>query len=288
MKNVERRRKIRKIVPIAILAGIAVIAAGLVLFALLHKKDKPAPDNEASYSASPTAAQTQPAASAPTETLTEAPSETPEAQKTDTPRAEQPTDTPEAATETPEDTEAPSEEPTLQPTATPDPEVPVRISDESSRALVIIGCGLAFNASGEAEAVVSGSAALEFVNNTDSVLYKVVLLTGGMNVTNVTLDGVPASFDISEGKLTIPFVNELKQGESNEIYFEFSGRCPVKDKLYLFGFWYDTSFTLTVYADSELSLDFDGTDGKLEKSDRGYKYSLEDASVHEAAILFRY
>lgn len=298
VKNVERRRRIRKTVPFVVLGAVLLLVIGAALLLILPKRSRGKEDTsketelplltEAAATAPATLKPVASPTDAPTDTPTEAASEEPTEYPAEAPTAA-PTDTPKP---TDEPTASPTEEPTEEPTGAPDetayPPVPVRISDEMSSVLILIKCRLAFDANGEAMADISGSAAMELVNNTDSVLYSAEFMTGDLKVSSLMLNGVPVLFEEREGSTVVPFVNELKQGASYNVYFEFSARMPVNEAVIVLSFWYDTTFAVTAYVDSELVPKIPNGGAEAVKTESGFRLEIVNASMGELTLLLGY
>lgn len=267
MINVERRRRIRKAVPIAAAVLLSGVAAALILIF----KPFSAVDKETSASPSPTEAPTV----APEETAsitkppapTEAASEAPTAEPDPTPSAE-PTD---PVTETP-------------PASTE--HAPIRISDDLSAMLVTLDVSVKYDSQGVPRAESDGAVSLEFVNNTDSILYSVELGIGNAEVISATIDGSAVNYTVNEGVVTIPFFNELPQNRSVYLFIEYSYTCALDETVAFPSLTYDSPLLLTAYVSSPIPLYARGFSFSS-VSEGGIKtYSVSDTAVKNASISF--
>ena len=261
MANIERRRNRRKLNAIIAAAGALLVIAGIIaLIIVLNSKKKPSPASEPG----PTAYETQaPETEEPTSAVTE--------------------------TELPATPESATAEPTQGPSGTEEtPSVPIRISDDLSLVIVTANITTRYNAQGQPRPHIEGSIAVQFVNNTDSVLYSAEFIVTGMNSTSAALDGIASNYSFGEdGLLKIPFFNELNQTAYCDILIEFTADPDPSNGFAMPVFGYDTSYLLNAFISSDVSLTFEGCKAVRDGSD-GYAYSVTDASVHEVVVDFGY
>ena len=258
MKNIERRRRIRRFVPIAIIAGVVLAAAAaLIIILATHKKpdkgdalDSPAPTAEAAL-------------------LTETPAPTADASAAEAPATEAPSEAP--SSEAPVSTE----------------HAPIRISDENSVVILEASITTRYNADGSPRELVSGCIAMEFVNNTDSSLYSAAFNLPEYRELTVTLGGAAAMYSFAEGVLTVPFVNELPAGESVDIFIAFEGSFERAD-MDLLSFGYDTAFEMTLNIESDTHARLRGGAAGTEKEGAHYFIRAEKAVLHSVKLTYDY
>lgn len=197
--------------------------------------------------------------------------------------SEPPTAAPTAA---PAETE--SAQPTLAPTETaaPSPDVPIRISDDLSSGLVWLDVNVGYGADGKPYVRTKGSISLDFVNNTDSVLYSIDLVTGDLNVDCVSMNGFAVNYTLSDGTITIPFFNELKQNSSCSVFIEFSSRTDIDGSISLPRLGYDSPYMLTAYIRSSVALAVDGAAASRMNPELSFEYKIDDESVRAVEIRF--
>ena len=190
---------------------------------------------------------------------------------------------------TAEPSPAPSAEPSLPPeTEAPTQAVPtsnpVRVSDEMSVMLFSMNLISSSDDDGTVYYSISGSAAVEFVNNTDRALYSADLFIGGMNVDCVTLDGTASGFSVSDdGILTVPFLDVLEPNESCEFFFSFS-MFNHGEEIAVPYFSYETAYELRLSILSDIPLIVPGA---AERNDgERYVYENEGGSVSSVIISF--
>ncbi len=274
MANIERRRKQRKLMAILAAAGCAVILLGIaaLIFTLTGKRSSE--KNVELHTA------------VPTETVSPSPSLTTAPSHTDSP-TEIPTQTPEATAEpTPQQSEIATQTDEAKETSFADE--PVRISDEQSSALFSIECSKRFKADGSFVLRISGKMAMSFVNNTDRPLYAAEFDIGDLRVLSVTLDCAPARFTVENGRLTIPFVNELPFSGEAELFIEFFRDIEDAETLKLPAMVYDTSYLLTAYIESEAFISFRGCKAASTELNGRLLYTVAETSVHEVTLKFTY
>ncbi|MBO4848500.1 MAG: hypothetical protein J5586_05030 [Clostridia bacterium] len=261
MANIERRRTRRKLnAVIAAAASVALIAGIAALIVFVKPKNKQA---NADASPFPTAA----------------PAETPVV--TSVPVSEEPiTEAP--AAETAAATDPVTAEPTAEPETTPDG-APVRILDEMSLVILTASVSTSYNAQGEPRARISGSYAIQFVNNTDSEFYALELNMGGTHIVSAAINGMTSHFTAEDGVLTVPFFNELKTGEFCEIVLMFTSSAGSGKPLELPSFTYDTSYRLNAFISSDVSFTFSGVRAKVRSEGGSYRYEVLDATVRSAS-----
>lgn len=263
MVNIERRRRIRTAASVAAAIGLLLLLGGVIAVAVI----KPFSHSSALPSDEPNISP-EPATAVPTVIPTADPSES----ATPVPTAEL--------------TAAPTAEPTEEPIETPASTGPIRISDDLSTALVLIDIKVRYDAEGRPWASVKGSLSLDFINNTDSVLYSIELLTGSLKIDSVTVNGFAANFVSEDGKLSIPLFNELTHNASCLVYLEFSAKSALEDSVFLPQLGYDSPYLLTAYIDSAVALTIDGADYSITRNAAPFGYSVEDASVRGMEIRF--
>lgn len=198
-----------------------------------------------------------------------------------------------AVTEAPAPTEAVdyTQAPVLTPAPvddTDDPGEPIRISDEQSAALLTLACEPGYDMQGRFSGKASGSMALSFVNNTDRTLYSASFAVGGADISLASVNGAPVRFTLSEGMLTIPFVNELPVNSSFDIYFAFTASTDEDDTVELPRIAYDTSFLLTAFIDSKLELGFTGCEAQRTERGRMLLFTVPEQTVREVKLKFRH
>lgn len=273
VKNVERRRKRRKLAAIAAIAAVLAALAGVLLMLLLSENHRKQPSQavDTQAPASVTAAPTQNAASFITQT--------PEGSDrvTDAPHTSAPSSEPPAGeTSEPLESERPADE-------------PIRISDENSLVLFTMNVSKRFDSTGNIYGLITGQCAISFVNNTDRALYTASFRLGADKVDSVTLDGISARYSFSEdGLLEIPFVNELKMGESCEVFFEFTARVRAEESFSPLVFGYDTAYSLTAYIESGVKLNITGCKASEKTQGKSCFYTVNDRTVHAIGIAIVY
>lgn len=251
MANIEKRRKQRVIIPIAIIAGSVLLLAGIIIALVLfisHNKHK-------THEADPE----------PTVSITEQVTEEPA-----------PTDTPApTAAATPAPTETPAV--TARPDQTEDPDhAPERVTDALSSAYFEIEVK---NGRIKLECLIS------FVNNTDTVFYSGSFDVCGLSAKTATCGGVSAKFSYDEnGLLVVPFVDELRTGESCTLYFELEGAFDSEAGVTLPVFGYDTPYLLSAAITSDVSLASEGASLKLGSVDSAYHYTINKKTVRTVTI----
>ena len=223
----------------------------------------------------------------PTETVLSSPAETTVPSHTDFSPVETPSQTPEATAEpSPEQSENTTQ--TSETAEADSQDVPVRISDDQSSALIILECSKRFKADGSFTLRVSGKMSMSFVNNTDRPLYAAEFDIGDLRVSSATLDSAPARFAVENGKLMIPFVNELPFSGETELFFEFSCDIHNSETLMLPVMVYDTSYLLTAYIESEAFISFRGCKAASTEMNGRLLYTVAESSVHEVTLIFTY
>lgn len=183
-----------------------------------------------------------------------------------------PTDTQEAA-ETPEQTR-------LTPAPTPS-----RVSPEMSFVMLSVEITKQEGGEGETLKSITGSCAVEFVNNTDVPLYCAEFNVSVLSVLNVTVNGVPARFTVEDGRLTVPFLDLLQRESSCDVYFTFEAVTDAGE-LSLFSFGYDTAFGLTAVIRSETGLTVDVPEAAADSDGRFSTITFEKATVHSVTVTF--
>lgn len=283
MKNIERRRRQRKLLPLIILAAVVLCALSVLLTVIIkHGRAKKA---NASALVSPVPVETSAAdlpAPEATAYLTEA------AETSGPSAAPSVTEAPSAA---PSKTAAPSPEESEAPTAAPSSgqDEPIRISDENSLVILTLSVSKRFDSSGNIYGFITGQCAISFVNNTDRALYTASFRLGADKVDSVTLDGISARYSFSEdGLLEIPFVNELKMGESCEVFFEFTARVRAEESFSPLVFGYDTAYSLTAYIESGVKLNITGCKASEKTQGKSCFYTVNDRTVHAIGIAIVY
>lgn len=169
-------------------------------------------------------------------------------------------------------------------------QTPLPTEEQRTRAPAVVGeqmCSILLTASvsasdaeGEGEKYpVTGSCAVRFVNNTDSVLYSADFAVSGLQVFKASVGGVPARFSVSnEGVLTIPFFSELQRDEALEVYFEFgsdggAGVFSIPRPAY------GGRFVLTAFISSRNALSFFGAEAEQKMEMHGWSYSIIKQTV---------
>ena len=244
-------------IPVAIISGAVLFVAGVVAALVLiishnkHKTPTPGP-TEAVLTPLP---------------VTEAPSDT------SAPIRTEPAPSP-AASLTPTE-EIMSTEPA--PSSETAGEGPVRISEDLSAATFRIEIK---------DGHVKLCCLMEFVNNTDSVLYAASFDTGGLKPVIASCAGKSARFTVDEnGLFFIPFMTELECGGSCSVYFELEGEFDPETGVRFPVFGYDTAYLISASVDSDVSLNARGIKLKLVSVDSMYHYSIVRQSAHSAALL---
>lgn len=140
---------------------------------------------------------------------------------------------------------------------------------------------------GETLKFLSGSFAVQFVNNTDSPMYSAEFNVSVLSVGTVTVNGFPAKFTFENGRLSIPFLSELWKDESFDIFFTFEALTD-ENELELFSFGYDTAFGLSAVIRSEIRLALNVPEAEEHSSgSRFITWSCEKATVHSLSIRFQ-
>ncbi len=164
----------------------------------------------------------------------------------------------------------------------------MRVTEELSTAVLKLDCSTRFDASGSAEELVTGSFAVLFVNNTDRTLYAAEFNVGSFTIGSVDIDGAAAAYSVTDGKLSIPLLNELKQNDTIEIYFEFEAVLKLDSEFILPNIAYDTPFVLTADIMADTCLGFDGCSFRNKEAGSRQGYTLIETSVREVKVRFRY
>ena len=252
MANIEKRRKQRAVIPIAIIAGAVILTGGIITALVLlishTKHDKPAP--------------------VPTESVLTDPPVTPAPTEAPTPVPTEPAPSP-IVTSSPTQDAIKTEEAV---STEPGGQDPVRISEDLSEANIeiVIRNGR-----------VKLKCLIDYVNNTDSVLYYGGFYTGGLDPVTASCEGLSSRFFVDEnGMMVIPFLSELEQGETFSLYFELEGKFDPESGMTLPVFGYDTAYLVSAAIESDVPLHSEGAVLKLVSTDGSYRYAISKKSVH--------
>ncbi len=274
MNNIERRRKKRKIVPLAILGAVVILAVVAVLFFVL-RSHSPREDNSDALPSETVLQSILPAV--PTSAVATAePASSPESTTGSTPEAILPTDAPQTSSE-PDTTEDAA--------PTPVQDIPVRISEEQSCVMLDLDCYVNYAADGSPFVEMHGRLAVTFVNNTDRVFYTAELQLGNIKVSEVLLNGVRANRSFSGGVLTVPLFNELSTDGSAELYIEFASTAKLGDSILLPALTYDSGYYLSALIGSNIPLSFTGCSASRSSSGGSLYYSI-DETVKSPSFTF--
>ena len=274
MNNIERRRKKRRLIPLAVIGASVLLTVGVVLFFIL-RPHKPVPDGGADTNPSAEATQSdspvlslEPGYSGPSPSAAFTP---------------QPTQDAFASS----GSSAPSLTPAGSsiPSSAPSQDAPLRISEEQSSALLKLDCTVKYAADGSPYVMIRGRLAMTYVNNTDRVFYTAELNVGDVRITEVLLNGVSAKRSFSGGLLTVPLFNELNTDDSAELYIEYEASLPLSTRIALPSLTYDSVYTLKAQIASTTPLNFTGCSAEYEVVGSNYVYSI-DSSVMSAAFTF--
>ena len=236
MANIESRRKKRRLTGAAVIAGavvlVAAIVTGIVFLSRSCGKNSGGEGQHAAASDTP----------APTSAPTEIAAETQQTAETAIP-----TDAPTAAPAGTQSADTPAE-------VTP---VPIQVTDERSFALYSIGVGSYLDMNGAVAALVSGSCAFDFVNNTGEVLYGAYIDTAGLAVSSASIDGAAVRFYTDEdGICLLPFAEELPAGGRAQLFIRFGGSVLAEDGFVLPHPAYDTVYDAVCSVGSDCELTF--------------------------------
>ncbi|MBO4384592.1 MAG: hypothetical protein J5854_04150 [Clostridia bacterium] len=251
MANIEKRRKIRKYIPAIAAGASALFTAAVVILIVVFSK------NSCSGTVTPPEENTP----APTAVQAEISAE------------------PLSSVST-----TPSSEP--DPTENVPSASPSRVSDEMSFVLLSLEITGAEGEDGQTLKKITGSCAVQFVNNTDSPLCYARFGVSVLNVLDATVNGVPARFTVDNGFVMIPFLSELQKNAVCDIFFTFEVITD-ENELSLLSFGYDTAFGFSAVIRSEFRLELSVPQTSEHMEGRFMAWSIDNASIHSLAIRFR-
>ncbi|MBR3460699.1 MAG: hypothetical protein IKH21_07970 [Clostridia bacterium] len=158
------------------------------------------------------------------------------------------------------------------------------VQQNANTALITVECESKYT--GGTREYINGSFAMDFVNSTDSGLCEAVLNIGALNIKSATVNGLLTNFSIDDdGKLIIPFFNELPSGGAVDIFFEFDAVMGINERFSLPNMDEGT-YRAKVYVSSTVPLSIDGCEYTSSADNGRNVYVLDSESVGAVEVSF--